>query len=113
MAMMFEGAIKDWKFVLGFLVLSVIFWVAELAYQVYFGAVLSFDMAIVRSFAFSGATFVSLSLLSSIVFKFYSKYAKYHYVRRSFGVMGVAFGMLHIFSALNAYFFWNLAMVYS
>ena len=113
MAMMFEGAIKDWKFVLGFLVLSVIFWVAELAYQVYFGAVLSFDMAIVRSFSFSAATFISLSLLSSIVFKFYPKYAKYHYVRRSLGVMGVVFGFLHVYSVLNAYFFWDLSMVYS
>ena len=113
MSKLFEGAVKDWKFVLGFILFSIIFWVAELAYQVYFGNVLSFDMAIVRGFAFSGATFITLSLLSSIVFKFHPKYAKYHYVRRSFGVMGVVFGMLHIYTALNAYFFWNLSMVYS
>src|SRR3989344_7954981 len=112
MSKLFEGAIKDWKFVLGFIVFSIIFWIAELAYQVYFGQVLSFDMAIVRSFSFSGATFISLSLLSSIVFKFYPKYAKYWNVRRSLGVMGVVFGMLHIYSALNAYFFWNISMVY-
>ena len=112
MSKLFEGAVKGWKFVLSFLAISILFWLAQFAYQVYFGAVLSFDMAIVRSFAFVGATFIALALLCSIVFKFYPKYAKYHYVRRSFGVMGVVFGILHIYSALNAYFFWDLSKVY-
>jgi len=108
MSKLFEGAVKDWKFVLAFAAFSMIFLLIELSYQLYI-ANMPLEFAIVRGFAFSGATFIALSLFSSIVFKFYPKYAKYWNVRRSLGVAGFLFGIFHVMAVYNFYFGWDVA----
>jgi len=104
MVKLFEGARKEWRFVLAFLALSIVFWLAQFVYQFYVLIPGEFGGALVRSFALSGATLIGLALLSSSFFKFYPKYAKYWYVRRSLGVVGFAFIALHFWSVINFLF---------
>lgn len=101
----FEGARRNWKFVLSFIVISLLFWAAEFAYQFYVLVPEEFVPSLVRAHALSGATFIGLALLSSIVMRFKPHYAKYWYVRRSLGVMGVVFLLMHIGSVIN--FYWS------
>lgn len=104
MAKLFEGARKEWKFVLKFLAVSVLFWLAEFSLQYFVLVPEELVLSLVRSFAFSGATFIGLALLSSSVFKFKPKYARYWYARRSLGVTGFVFISLHSFTAVNFLF---------
>ncbi|AJF59611.1 MAG: hypothetical protein QT03_C0001G0101 [archaeon GW2011_AR10] len=113
MPKLFEGARKNWKFVFAFLVFSLLFWLAEFAYQFYFASPGKFELSIVRSLGFSAATFISASLLTSIVFKFRPALAKYWHVRRSLGVAGFAFIVVHISAATNLIYNFNLALMYS
>ncbi len=117
MAKMFEGAIKNWKSVLIFLLFSVIFWLAQFAWQYFDPANAGFPIevykiALVRSFAFTGTTFIAAALLSSVIFKFRPKFAVHWPTRRNFGVVGTFFVIAHIFAATGLYFAFNLSQVY-
>ncbi len=101
---LFSGAIKVWKFTLGFIAFSIAFWLAEFAYQFYFASPGDFKASVIRSLALASATFISLSLLSSSIFKFWPKYARYWTVRRALGVAGFLFGALHVMAAVNFVF---------
>ena len=100
MAKLFEGAVRDWKFVLLFCIFSLLFWLSEFAYQLYYTQNPNAVGALVRSFAFSSATFISLSLLSSAVFRFRPALLKYWKVRRILGVTGAFFMALHVLAVL-------------
>lgn len=110
MVKLFEGAVKNWKSVLLFLVFSLVFWLLEFVLQYYFLVPLDplvpdqFGAAMVRSFAFSGATFFSAALLCSSIFRWFPRYAKHWPLRRSLGVMGFVFILMHSFSVVNFYF---------
>ncbi|MBI4044185.1 MAG: ferric reductase-like transmembrane domain-containing protein [Candidatus Diapherotrites archaeon] len=112
MARLFEGALKNWKFVLKFLVFSVVFWLLEFAYQFYVLEPENFPSALIRSFAFSGATFIGLALLSSVLFKFKPVYAKYWHVRRSLGVTGFVFIIGHALSVTLFVFKGDVSQVF-
>ena len=112
MAKLFEGAAKNWKFVLKFLVFSIVFWILEFAYQFYVLDPGNFQTALIRSFAFSGATFIGLALLSSVLFKFKPVYAKYWHVRRSLGVTGFFFIIGHVLSVILFVFMGDLFQVF-
>ncbi|MFH1977886.1 MAG: ferric reductase-like transmembrane domain-containing protein [Candidatus Aenigmatarchaeota archaeon] len=58
----------------------------------------------IRSFAFSGATFFALALLLSVVFKFKSRLAKHWPTRRNLGVLGFLFIVIHVFSVIQTNF---------
>lgn len=104
---LFVGARKNWKFVLVFILLSVLFWLLQFGFQFYLLKA-PLDRALIRSFSLSGGTLIALSLLCSPIFKWFPKYAKYWAVRRSLGVMGVALIGLHAFSAIFFVFNWDL-----
>ncbi|MFH1391105.1 MAG: ferric reductase-like transmembrane domain-containing protein [Candidatus Diapherotrites archaeon] len=109
MPKLFEGAKKNWKFVLSFLVISLVFWLIQYAFQVYVLGITDDGQALVRASAFSGATFITLSLLSSIIFKFKPTLAKYWTVRRLLGVMGWLFIALHFNFVIDFYYMGNPA----
>ena len=100
MVKLFEGAIKNWKFVITFVVLSTIFWFLEFAYQFYIFTPGDLEFSLIRSFGFSAATFFGLALLSSSVFKWKPALAKYWDVRRNLGVMGFVFLLFHFRSVM-------------
>ena len=104
----FEGAISDWKFIAVFSILSLIFLLLELAYQLYFAGLPDVGIAMVRGFALAGATFIALSLFTSIIFKFYPLHARHWPIRRGLGVVGVLFATMHIISVYNFYFGWDV-----
>lgn len=108
----FSGARKNWRFVLKFLIFSFLFWLAEFAYQFYSLIPGELGLSLVRSFALSGATFFGLALFSSAIFKWKPKYAKYWYVRRSLGVMGFVFIVLHVSSVIQFIYQGNPALIY-
>ena len=98
---MFEGAIKDWKFVVSFIVASIVFWLLEFAYQFYLLVPGQLNVSLVRSFALSGATLFSAALLSSALMRWKPAWARYWNVRRALGVVGTAFIALHVVSVIQ------------
>ena len=99
MAKLFEGARQNKKFVAKFILFALIFWLLQFSFQYYFavpnepesslfkGAGNLLQTSLVRSLAFSGATFFAIALLLSSFFRWKPNYAKYWHVRRSLGVM--------------------------
>jgi DMSO/TMAO reductase YedYZ heme-binding membrane subunit len=109
---LFSGAKRNWRFVAKFIAVSAAFWIIQYFYQVnFFGS--SGPEAFVRSSAFSGATFISLSLLSSVIFKFKPVYARYWYVRRSLGVAGWFFILMHFWGVTNLYYAGDYSFIFS
>lgn len=100
MVKLFEGAIKNWKLVISFIVLSIIFWFIEFAYQFYVLIPGDLGLSLVRSFGFSAATLIGLALLSSSIFKWKPALAKYWDIRRNLGVMGFVFLLFHFRSVM-------------
>ena len=112
MAKLFEGAVRNWKFVVKFLLFSGLFWLVQFAYQFYFYSAGDIKISLVRSFAFSGATFIALALLSSSIFRFIPQLSKHANTRRSLGVSGTFFIILHVLTALGFVFNFNLGLAY-
>lgn len=104
----FAGARKDWRFVLKFIALSVAFWLLQLAHQFLVLSPGQLGISLVRASGLAGATFFGFALLSSSLFKWHPAWAKYWYVRRSFGVMGFVFVLGHVLFAQQVVFQWNL-----
>src|SRR3990167_3828797 len=102
MAKFLEGAKRDWKFIVKFTALSVLFWFLQFQFQLMNGT--DFNLSLIRSFAFSGAMFISLALITSSVFKFKPKLAVHWNIRRAFGVIGFIFIALHFFSVTTFLF---------
>lgn len=113
MVRLFEGAVRNWRFVLGFVVLSVLAWAAEFAYQFYGFSQGEAVPSIIRASSLAGATFIGLSLLSSSVFKWIPRYARYWYVRRSLGVVGVCFSLVHVFFVMSSLLGWNFGLLFA
>src|SRR3989344_6921172 len=106
---LFSGARHNWKFALKFMVFSVVFWLIQFGYQFFALTPGEIENALIRSFAFSGATFFGLALLSSALFKWKPQFAKYWTIRRSLGVMGFVFTFLHVSTATQFLFQGNPA----
>ncbi|MDO8537478.1 MAG: ferric reductase-like transmembrane domain-containing protein [archaeon] len=113
MAEFFGGARKNWKGVLGFIIFSILFWFIQFWHQLNVLGTQPVEIALLRSFSLSGATFIATALLLSSIFRFVPKYAKYWDVRRSFGVMGFVFVFLHYMSVVSALFKGNILSVYA
>lgn len=111
--LLFSGARKNWKFVLQFVVLSLLFWLLEFAYQYYSASRGSLASSLVRASALAGSTFFAFALLSSALFRWRPAWAKYGHVRRSFGVMGFAFIALHIYGVIFLVAGGNISIFYS
>lgn len=106
---LFSGARKSWKFVLGFILFSLIIWSLEFVYQFYVLIPGEVAGSLVRTHALTGTTFISIALFLSAVMKIKPAWGRFWYLRRSFGVMGTAFVLLHILAVFNFFFQWDLA----
>lgn len=111
MANIFSGAIRDWKSVLKFLAFSAAFFALQFGYQ-HFMLGSAFEISIVRASAFAGTTFFAAALASSVLFRFRPKLAVHWRTRRNFGVVGTFFILMHILSAANFIFSWDVASIY-
>jgi DMSO/TMAO reductase YedYZ heme-binding membrane subunit len=98
---LFSGAMKNKTFVIKFLIFSLGFWLLQYTFQIYVATPTDSALAIVRSLGFAAATFYGFALFSSALFKWMPQYAKYWYVRRSFGVTGTIFLIFHVWTAVN------------
>ncbi len=97
---LFRGAIKNWKFLVKFLLFSLAFWLLEFFYQ-YKGLVNGqLGIALIRSFALAGATYIGVALLTSSIFKFRPRLSRYWHLRRALGVMGFVFILFHVLSVI-------------
>ncbi|PIN85684.1 MAG: hypothetical protein COV47_00895 [Candidatus Diapherotrites archaeon CG11_big_fil_rev_8_21_14_0_20_37_9] len=109
MTYLFEGAFKKWKQNLIFITISIIFWLIEFSYQQSFLGNNDLGISVLRASAFTGITFISFALLSSIIFKFRPALAKHWDIRRNFGVIGFIFIAIHVLTATNILFMGNIA----
>lgn len=100
---LFSGAKRRWRFVLAFVALSFAFLALQVWHQYAFRDP-TFETAMVRGAGLAGATFITFALLSSVLFKFRPRWARFWPVRRSLGVVGFAFVAVHVSSALTFYF---------
>ena len=85
-----------WKAMLVFSAGAVIFWFIEFAFQYWYVAVGGFAVAIVRGSALAGATLIGCALLSSAIFKWLPRTARYWRLRRYLGVSGFVFTVMHV-----------------
>ena len=75
MVKLFEGAIKNWKFVVTFVTLAVIFWLLEFSYQFYVLIPGELYGSLLRSFALAGASFIGTALFLSSIFRWFPEHA--------------------------------------
>lgn len=88
-------------------------WLLEFWYQYYVYVPGDFGAAWVRSSSLTGATLLSLALLSSALFKWVPRLAGQYRWRRNLGVAGFTFISLHILGVLQYYVGWNvLSLLY-
>lgn len=113
MVKLFEGAKKNWKFVLKFMAFAITFLLVEFAYQFYVASPGEMELSLVRAFSFAGGTLIAAALLSSVIFKFKPAMAKHVMTRRLFGVTGFIFGAMHSTFVIGFLFNWDLFAPYS
>src|SRR4029077_7026416 len=95
-----------------FCALSLLFWLAEFAYQYFVLSPGDVPAALLRGSAFAGVTLIGTALFLSAIFKWRPRLAKYWRLRRNFGVAGVASITIHVLSVLNYIYQWNLFSVF-
>lgn len=110
MAKLFAGAWKDKGYVIKSMVLGLIFWIAQYAYQ-YFFVDDDISLAIIRASAFTGATLIGIALITGPLQKLWpsKNYIKH---RRTLGVLGFTFILVHYFAVMLYVFNFNLQSIF-
>jgi DMSO/TMAO reductase YedYZ heme-binding membrane subunit len=103
---------RSWLPALRMQLLATILWFAQFAYQYLILLDGELRGSLIRSFALTGTTLITLSLLSSVVFKFRPRLAKYWRVRRHLGVTGTIMIALHVMTATQFLFGGDIRAVY-
>ena len=103
MVKLFEGAMQDKKYVFTSIGLGILFWLIQFAYQYYVLVPGEMQSSIVRSAAITGATLIGIALIIGPLAKLWPS-KNYIRHRRTFGVIGFTFIIVHIL-AVMAYFF--------
>ncbi len=108
MVKLFEGARLNKMYVLKASVLAIAFWIAQFVYQYFFAEQGLLDAAVVRSFALSGATLISAVLIIGPL----ARLTKYNFLkhRRTLGVWGFTFVLMHFLAAFYFYFSFQLPL---
>lgn len=88
------------------------FWYVQYAYQYFILVPGERPIGLVRSFGLSGATLISLSLLTSVAFKFWPRGAVHWRLRRHLGVAGFVLIALHVLTAVKSYFNYDFSMIF-
>jgi len=108
---LFEGARKNWKYVAKAILFSIVFWLAQFSYQFFFFSAGNIQLSLVRSFSFTGTTLIALALLAGPFALFFPK-RSFVVHRRTIGVIGFGYVLLHITAALNFVFGADLSKAY-
>lgn len=109
MAKLFAGAWKEKGYVIKSILLGLLFWIVQYAYQ-YFFVDDEISLAIIRSSAFTGATLIGIALIIGPLQKLWPSrnYIKH---RRTFGVLGFTFILVHYFAVMTYVFNFNLQAI--
>jgi DMSO/TMAO reductase YedYZ heme-binding membrane subunit len=111
MVKLFEGALREKKFVVKVVGAVFIFWLLQFLYQyISLAAGDGISRAFIRSFAFSSAMLVGLALLSGPVARFFPKLNFVRY-RRELGVLGFCLGFMHFFTIFMVVFNFDFSRV--
>lgn len=89
-----------------------VLWVLELLWQLYVEGTEPWGLALLRSYAFTGATVIGLALSASTLFKWRPRLAAYWRVRRYLGVGGFVAIVLHVLTVYNVIYDWQILSVY-
>jgi len=110
MARLFAGVWKDKGYVIKSILLGLVFWVIQYAYQ-YFFIDGETTLAIIRASAFTGATLIGIALIVGPLQKLWSSknYIKH---RRTIGVLGFTFILVHYFAVMSYVFNFNLQAIF-
>lgn len=103
---LFRGLRESKKYVLKASILILIFWFIEFSYQYRVLVPGSMQISLLRSFALSGATLISMALIIGPV----AKLTRHNYIvhRRTLGVWGFTFIIMHMLSVLAYIYNFNL-----
>lgn len=112
MVRLFEGAQKNIKYVIKAVLLGMLFWLLQFAFQYIALAPNTIETSLIRSFAFTGATLIGISFLIGPLFTLFPRY-NFIFHRRTFGVIGFGFILLHIFSVSSFVFAGNIMAAYA
>src|SRR3989344_8952289 len=109
MTKLFAGAWKDKGYVIKSILLGLVFWILQYAYQ-YFFIDDEPTLAIIRSSAFTGATLIGIALIIGPLQKLWpsKNYIKH---RRTLGVLGFTFILAHYFAVMAYVFNFNLQAI--
>ncbi len=102
----------SWGFFNSFVVLALGYWLLHVAYQYYVLAAGTPTLAVIRASAFAGATLISASLLTSVIFKWKPPLAKHWHIRRYLGVAGFVFVVMHVIGVTKSVFAWDFFAAY-
>ncbi len=107
---LFAGAKRNWKYVLKASALALGFWILQFLYLFFFVVSNQTETALIRSFAFAGATLISAALIIGPM----ARISKYQWVshRRTVGVWGFTFIIMHFLSVLAYVFKFNAAAIF-
>ncbi|MCR4335456.1 MAG: hypothetical protein NUV57_02875 [archaeon] len=111
MPILFEGALKKWKFTLAFTAITLLFALLEIFYQLTLPLTTQ-SYAIVRGLGFAGATFLAMALLLPSLFRFRPKLAKYWTITRALGVGGFLLICVHVAFAILVVYLGDLRFVF-
>lgn len=103
MTKLFEGLRREKKYVAKSIILALVFWVLQYAYQFYFFEAGNDKTALIRSAAFTSATLIATALLTGPLARIFPS-RNYVFHRRTLGVLGFTFGIVHV-TAILAYVF--------
>lgn len=110
MVRLFQGAIENKKHVFSAITLGILFWFIQFAYQYYVLVPGEMISSIVRSTAITGATLIGVALLIGPLAKLFPS-KNYIQYRRTIGVLGFTFAILHVLSVMFFFFNFGIAEV--
>src|SRR3989344_2513280 len=110
MVRLFAGARQEKGYVIKSILLGIAFWLLQFAYQYYILGSGDINISIIRSSAFAGATLIGIALIIGPLATLWptKNYVKH---RRTFGVMGFTFIIMHYFSVMAYIFNFNLSLL--
>jgi len=110
MTKLFAGAWKDKGYVIKSILLGLVFWILQYAYQ-YFFVDGEISLAIIRTSAFTGATLIGIALIIGPLQKLWPS-KNYITHRRTLGVLGFTFILVHYFAVMSYVFNFNLQSIF-
>ncbi|MBI4173690.1 MAG: ferric reductase-like transmembrane domain-containing protein [Candidatus Aenigmarchaeota archaeon] len=107
---LFAGARANKGYVLKASLLALAFWLLQFLYQFFAFSAGDVTLSLIRSFAFSGASLIGLALVVGPL----ARLTKYNFIvhRRSIGVWGFTFIIMHFFAVMALAFNFNQALLF-